>query len=539
VWDGNDNLTKVTDRNGTVTQYNYDALNRPTFAGFGYSGASYQSTIGLTWDGGNRLTQAADSVAGIVARAYDGLDNLVDEQTPQGEVTYGYDGAGRKTSMQVAGQSAVSYGWDNANRLTTINQGSTSVSLGYDTANRRMTLTLPNGVTVSYAYDSASRVNQLSYGTGGAGSTDVGTLTYSYDADGHVINKAGTLAARTLPAAVSGNTFYADNSMTAFNGNAISYDANGNMINDGTNIYTRDARNHLSTVSGGVSASFVYDPFGRRAEKAIGGTTTQFLYDDLNPVQELDGSTPANVSANLLTGLRIDEYFQRTDSNGAMAFLTDALGSTIGLTNSAGSLATNYTYQPFGATTMGGAANANSYQLTGRENDGTGLLYCRARYYNPTTGRFLSEDPIGFMAGLNFYAYVGGNPLRYRNPFGLSPFNFGSASTCFLKGAGNGALGALAVGGLAVSAAAFGAPVAAVTVGLGALAIGGGDLLGYNVYGDIVNSNWNGLAYNLGSLAGSSAVGGAGGRAIAEGINGVPSPLGVGPVMPLRVTIQL
>jgi hypothetical protein len=87
-----------------------------------------------------------------------------------------------------------------------------------------------------------------------------------------------------------------------------------------------------------------------------------------------------------------------------------------------------------------------------------------------------------------------------------------------------GALGALAVGGLAVGAATLGAPVAAVTVGLGALAIGGGALLGYNVYGDIVNSDWNGLAYNLGSLAGSSVVGGAGGRAIAEGINGVPSP---------------
>ena len=323
---------------------------------------------------------------------------------------------------------------------------------------------------------------------------------------------------------MSGNAFNADNATTTFHGAALSHDANGNLINDGANTYTWDARNHLSTINGGVSASFVYDPFGRRTEKVTGGTTTRFVYDGLNPVQELDGTNPGNPTTSLLTGLRIDEYFQRTDSNGAMAFLTDALGSTIGLTNSAGSLATNYTYQPFGATTMGGAANANSYQFTGRENDGTGLYYYRARYYNPTTDRFLSEDPIGFMAGPNFYAYVGGNPLRYRDPFGLSPFNFGSSSTCFLKGAGNGALGALAVGGLAVGAAALGAPVAAVTLGLGALAIGGGALLGYNVYGDIVNSNWNGLAYNLGSLAGSSAVGGAGGRAIAEGINGVPSP---------------
>ena len=102
--------------------------------------------------------------------------------------------------MQVAGQGADGYSWDNANRLTTITQGRASVSFGYDNANRRNTLTLPNGVTVSYADDNASHLIQLSYGTGGAGSSDVGTLTYSYDADGHVINKAGTLAATTLPA---------------------------------------------------------------------------------------------------------------------------------------------------------------------------------------------------------------------------------------------------------------------------------------------------------------------------------------------------
>ena len=71
---------------------------------------------------------------------------------------------------------------------------------------------------MSYAYDSASHLTQLSYGTGGAGSVDVGTLTYSYDAAGHFINKAGTLAATTLPSALSGNSFNADNAMTGFNG---------------------------------------------------------------------------------------------------------------------------------------------------------------------------------------------------------------------------------------------------------------------------------------------------------------------------------
>jgi hypothetical protein len=82
-----------------------------------------------------------------------------------------------------------------------------------------------------------------------------------------------------------------------------------------------------------VSASFVYDALGRRTAKSIKGTTTQFLYDRRNPVQELDGASPPNVTANLLTGLGIDEYFSRTDSAGPATILTDALGSTIGLTN--------------------------------------------------------------------------------------------------------------------------------------------------------------------------------------------------------------
>jgi hypothetical protein len=69
-------------------------------------------------------------------------------------------------------------------------------------------------------------------------------------------------------------------------------------------------------------------------------------------VQELDGSNPPNPTANLLTGLGIDEYFTRTDSSGRATLLADALGSIVGLVNSAGSIATGYTYQPFRAALL-------------------------------------------------------------------------------------------------------------------------------------------------------------------------------------------
>src|SRR5712692_9454092 len=93
----------------------------------------------------------------------------------------------------------------------------------------------------------------------------------------------------------------------------------------------------------------------------------------------------------MLTGLRVDEYFSRTDT-APSTFLADALGSTVGLVGSGGTIATSYTYQPFGATTAGGSANGNSYQFTGRENDGTGLHFYRARYYSPTLQRFIAQD---------------------------------------------------------------------------------------------------------------------------------------------------
>ncbi|MGH7932542.1 MAG: hypothetical protein ACREQN_05175 [Candidatus Binataceae bacterium] len=73
------------------------------------------------------------------------------------------------------------------------------------------------------------------------------------------------------------------------------YDADGNLTGDGTDTYTLGARNHLSAISGGATASFIY-------EKTIGGATTQFLYDGLNPVQELNGANPPTPTAKLTRG---------------------------------------------------------------------------------------------------------------------------------------------------------------------------------------------------------------------------------------------
>ncbi len=149
--------------------------------------------------------------------------------------------------------------------------------------------------------------------------------------------------------------------------------------------------------------------------KTILSANTNFLYDGPNPAQELNGAT---VTANLLTG-GIDERFQRTDATGTSNYLTDALGSTIALTDTTGNSNVQYSYAPFGSVSITGTT-ANSYTYTGRETDGLGINYYRARYYDPATGRFLSEDPMGFAgSGPNLYAYAGDDPMDFNDPFGL------------------------------------------------------------------------------------------------------------------------
>jgi RHS repeat-associated protein len=463
-YDLNGNMSQFTDRRGKVAVFSYDGLNRMTFAGYGMTaGPTYESTVNYTYDGGNRLTQAADSISGTITRGYDGLDRLTSETTPgSNTVSYTYDTAGRRSTLTVPGQSMDNYTFDNANRLTLITQGSTTVSLTYDNANRRATLTLPNSVTTTYSFDNASRLTGLTYAKG---STNLGNLTYSYDLNGRRTNVGGSYASTGLPGVVNTTAYNANNQLTTWGTANLFYDANGNMTSDGTHSYTWDARNHLTKIDSGTTASSTYDPFGRRMTKSIVGTSTSFLYDGVNPVQEVIGGTN---TANSLSG-GTDEVFQRTDSSGARSFLTDALGSTLALTDSTGTAQTSYTFDPFGKTTFSGSSTTNSFAYTGRELDGTGLYYYRARYYSPALQRFISEDPIGFAAG-GQYRYVMDNPISGIDPTGLdTQVGIGVSLTLFgltFGGGGGGSVG-ISTNGTLSGTSFYGTTQADAMVGAG------------------------------------------------------------------------
>jgi RHS repeat-associated protein len=261
---------------------------------------------------------------------------------------------------------------------------------------------------MSYTYDNDSRVTGITYKFN---ANTLGNLTYSYDSLGRRTQVGGSFAQTGLPGAISSATYDAANELTNWNGTSISYDSNGNILSDGANAFTWNARNEVATLNG---RNLQYDAAGRRIQNQLG---TSFLYDGANAAQELSGST---VTANLLSG-RTDEFFSRIDSSGSSALLKDVLGSTIALADGSGNLTAQYSYDPFGNTTVSGATNANEFQYTGRENEGNGLYYNRGRYVETIYGRFISEDPLGFGGGdANLYAYVGDSPTNFIDPFGLS-----------------------------------------------------------------------------------------------------------------------
>lgn len=105
---------------------------------------------------------------------------------------------------------------------------------------------------------------------------------------------------------------------------------------------------------------------------------------------------------------------------GNKTLLTDALNSVIAQASDTQAIENYYAYSPYGEAQTLGPDGGNPLQYTGRENDGTGLMYYRARYYDPVLKRFVSEDPIGLSGGdTNFYAYVAGNPITRNDPEGL------------------------------------------------------------------------------------------------------------------------
>ncbi|MFZ0817299.1 MAG: RHS repeat-associated core domain-containing protein, partial [Candidatus Sulfotelmatobacter sp.] len=203
----------------------------------------------------------------------------------------------------------------------------------------------------------------------------------------------------------------------------VAYDANGNTLSDPSGkSYSWDFENRLvsAVVPGSGTVTFKYDPFGRRIQKASWLGTTNYLYEGRNLLEELDAS--GNALARYTQSPGLDQPLAELRSTVTSYYEQDGLGSVSALSNSAGALANTYTYDSFGKLAASTGTLANPFQFTGREFDPeTGIYQYRHRYYDPNGGRFISEDPIGFGGGANFYRYVFNSPTNLVDPWGLAP----------------------------------------------------------------------------------------------------------------------
>ncbi|MEV5951012.1 RHS repeat-associated core domain-containing protein [Streptomyces sp. NPDC051993] len=425
-------LHKATSRSGQVAISDHDLLGRTTQVRYGVNVLG-QAESSATYDyagTGNLdlLQKITDSQAGTQSFAYDAYDRTKTVTGPTGTVGYDYDGADRRTTM-TAGGITTTYGYDKSSILTSLTAGTQQVTFGLDAVGREHTATLPGGFTRTTDTDHTGTVKAITYAQG---TKTIGDLAYTRDERGLQSGLTGTLANTALPAAETGAAFGKDNRITTFNGRSFTYDADGQLKDDGQRTYTWNARGQLTGLGkAGVNSTFGYDPLGTRTAKTTGGTTGKFLTDGSNPAVEQDGSGATTAT---VTTSGLDQYLTRTENGATQIYLTDALGTVLGLANPDGTVATKYTYDPGGQPTTTGATSTNPYTFTGRENDGTGLLYYRDRYYDPQTGRFISQDPSGQAGGTNLYQYALSSPTTYSDPTGNNPMLAACAVNGLLDG---------------------------------------------------------------------------------------------------------
>ncbi|MFO0905215.1 MAG: RHS repeat-associated core domain-containing protein [Pirellulales bacterium] len=446
----------TTSDNASRLTMTYDALSR--VATIDTAGAAELPAVLLryAYDEVGNVTSVTDSPNNAVRTrntyTYDPLDRMTrvvqtGSNLASKRVDMEYNAMGLPTALRRYGDVAASslaavstYDYDSRQQLvaqTHKNQAGTILNfetLQYDAAGRLLRLANVDGA-VDYGYDLLSQLTSAGY------SDDVrGDESYSYDQNGNRTNSS-----RHGDGYVTGpnNQLLSDGE---FN---YTYDGEGNLIQR-TEITTGkirefgwDYRNRLTSVvdrdaTGGAETQrveFRYDAFDRRIAKHVsrGGqtTSTYFVYDRedvLYDFVDLDG--PAGQAApqlamTYLHGPAIDQVLaQETAEHVVDWLLTDHLGSTTDLVSSGGSIGTHVQYDAFGNVVPPyEAIRLPRYLYSGREWDAeSNLGYFRSRYLNAVTGRFISEDVIGYSSGeLNLAAYVANGPTNFIDPWGTNP----------------------------------------------------------------------------------------------------------------------
>jgi RHS repeat-associated protein len=439
----------TTDPAGGVITLGYDAAGRPKSVSYS-DGSTPNVTYGYD-PAGHRVSMTDGT--GTSTWTYDTFGEVTAQTQGSGAaVGYGYDANGNRNSITYPGQTTpVVRTFDDAERLKTVTDwNSNKTTFGYDGNGAVKTTAYPNGTTVTNGYDDAARSTSTIAVTGTA---TVFSLTFGRDANGQLASQTTGSASKSFgyntkeQLASEGTTGYAmdaaDNPATvagatqAFDpagqlcwasaggtvtnpscgtvpagATGYTFDNLGQRKTAGPVTYGYDQAGRLTTLGGSASATYRYNGIGLRTAKTVGAVTTTFVWDD--------GATP-----NILTdgtnsylygpgGLAIEQI----GAGGSFWYVHDQVGSTCALLDGSGAVAGGYSYTPYGRAAVTGTART-PLQFTGQYTDAeSGLVYLRARYYDPMTGLFLTVDPDVGTTGTP-YAYTRGNPLNLTDLSGL------------------------------------------------------------------------------------------------------------------------
>jgi RHS repeat-associated protein len=378
-----------------ISVYNGDnELTSRRFSG-GPNGAQLRADISYNADGEMTLLKRYADTAGTQFL---------------GQTQYTNDPIGNVTEIKHTNSSGTvledfTYSLDAGSRLTsetdTINGTPTTTNDGYDSSNQ---LTSSGGKTYNWDLEGNPTNSGEQVGPDNQLITD-GNWNYKYDPEGNVIEKDG--AAGGPDAGLVWK---------------YGYDNENHL----TNAVETNASNQVL-----VQDSFFYDVNNNRVESdvTINGTTTvtKYAYDQNGQVWADLNSTNGIITRRQYLDT-VDSLFARIGSDGTEAwYLTDHLGSVRGLMNNSGSLIDSLSYDAFGnITNESSPSNGDRYKYTAREwNAELNLQYNRARFYDPSTGRWMSQDPLGFDAGdSNLYRYTKNSPAVNTDASGLIPPNW-------------------------------------------------------------------------------------------------------------------
>jgi RHS repeat-associated protein len=450
VYDNIDNLLSKKDPNGNTISFAYDNLNRLTTttypdhtnATFSYDKnnnlvhmTNSNATANFVYDSRNRLTGESWTIPGV------GFWSI----TPQ------YDAAGNMIRMTYPDATTVNFSFDPLNRIVGAKTGTTTLAtISYAIDSTVKTITYGNGVVTTYSYNAEKRPTRIKTVLGSSTLLDlnytydpvgnvlgINTESYSYDSLNRLTYSSGPWgvlrygydgAGNRLWASVGGtNTTYtygAYDRLSSIGSTSNTYDNDGNLKTQTTasitNSYSYDFENRLTKVGQGGSTlgAYAYSAKGQRIEKTEGGVTTVYENQGVNVLWEdpLAGVASDYVYA---AGLLI----AKITSGNIFYFHQDKQGNTR-LVTQGSSTSFSSNYQPFGPQ-YGASGTDPTYKYTEKPQDAaTGLYYYGARYYDGSTGRFLSRDPsspaIREPQSLNPYEYARENPETFTDPTGMS-----------------------------------------------------------------------------------------------------------------------